>query len=362
LISSEVLSWFMDIPEGRENDLYALADAYQRASQLYSDHLTQITPYLEDLAIWTGDGSAQIAHESLQHHIEHVGNMIDAFNGASQVVHGAAQAIETTKWADAMNLLFLAVTAVIAIVSAIFTFGASIAEVGGAMAVCRTAIAMAARQLIEKLMEGITRKVIITALIRTALIRGAQFVAFTLLSDIAAWTMEAIEGHNPQIDGWHLAEQMLGSFGGGLLGGLITKGGHGPLGEAVSMGSGQLAWNALQDAWDGALNDFGLHDWAVNNHLYAGDPSKDGPGLFDGVLQSAMTGAAFGFLGDRAGLTDVIAKLRLDLGLGDLRLTDAPRVGEVPAELPSALDAPGLGSLDGTGHGLGDATATPHDA
>src|SRR5690349_7990462 len=124
-ISSTVLSWFIDIPAGHEKDMYALSDAYTQAQQLYANHLRDISPYLKDLAIWTGDGAAQAAHESLQHHFDHVSNMIDAFGGASDVVHSAGLGIETTKWADAVNLIFLAVTTVISIISAIFTFGAS---------------------------------------------------------------------------------------------------------------------------------------------------------------------------------------------------------------------------------------------
>ncbi|MEN3305055.1 MAG: hypothetical protein V7603_1257, partial [Micromonosporaceae bacterium] len=352
-MSGTVLSWFIDIPEGKEKKLYELADAYTRASQLYASHLNDISPYQKDLAVWTGDGAAQAAHESLQHYVQHVSNMIDAFGGASEVVHGAALGIETTKWSDAVNLIFLAVSAVVAIVSAFFTFGASLAEVGGAMAVCRTAIMLAAKQLLEKLMEGITKKVIIAAVIR-----GAQFMAFTLLSDIVAWTMEGIEGHKPHIDGWELGRQMFDSFAVGFFGGLITKGAHGPFAEAFSMGSGQLTLNALEIAANDAFDKFGLHKWATDHNLYTAGADGKGPGLFDGVLQSATVGAAFGLLGAKENIKDAIGKLRLDQGLSDLGLKDfgtKTATGDAPALSPD------LAPKTETGSGLGDSSVHAND-
>src|SRR5262249_11774059 len=85
-ILGPVLEMLVDIPEGKELELYDLADAYGRAAKLHRDHAQEIAPHLNDLEMsWQGDGAAQLAVAQLRGYVEQVSSDAEAFAGMEKL-------------------------------------------------------------------------------------------------------------------------------------------------------------------------------------------------------------------------------------------------------------------------------------
>ncbi|AEV86746.1 Collagen alpha-4(VI) chain [Actinoplanes sp. SE50/110] len=320
-ILGPVLEMLVDIPEGRELELYDLADAYGRAADLHRQHSHEVQALLGDLTrTWLGDGAATKTHERLQKYLEQVNADADAFGQMQQMVSGAALSVEAAKMMDVVNLAMLAMATFEVIMTIIETVGLSAIGEGLAIATCRQAIKTALKELVDKLIkQGF--KGALTAALKAGAWRGLQFAAFTAGTKLGIMGIQQAEGHDPlsHFDGYEFAGEVTDSFFAGFLGGPLAMGGHNPLTEAGAMALGQLGDNYLRLYRDDLFDALGGTDWAKEHGLYV---DRDSFNPLDGVATAALFGGVLGAKGMRGGIRDAGADLRLRLGennaLGEL--------------------------------------------
>ncbi len=363
-----VLEMLMDIPEGRELDMYDLADSYGQAAKLYTDHLKEVAPYLNDLyEYWGGDGAAQAAATRLQEYIDQVGADADGFSAMQTAVLTTAQGIEATKMMDVLNLFMLAQAIIEVIMTIIETFGLSSIGAGVAIAACRTAIKEAIEQLWKQIAEagfkGIL-KMIGKALLdlgEAALKRGWEFAKFTLYSKGAIMGIQTLEGHDPwsTFNPISFANEVVNSFLTGALGGPLGKlGGHNAVSEALSMGAGQYLDNLFKLNVENKLFEaMGLQDWAAKNGLWV-DPKQFSP--WEGVATGALFGAVMGAKGMREGMRDMV--MNYEAARGEHALLGENRAGLQDSSLgqeSGLTDVANLGTVEGGEQGAGGEANAP---
>ncbi|AEV84436.1 hypothetical protein ACWT_3413 [Actinoplanes sp. SE50] len=349
-ILGPVLEMLVDIPEGRELELYDLADAYGRAADLHRQHSHEVQALLGDLTrTWLGDGAATKTHERLQKYLEQVNADADAFGQMQQMVSGAALSVEAAKMMDVVNLAMLAMATFEVIMTIIETVGLSAIGEGLAIATCRQAIKTALKELVDKLIkQGF--KGALTAALKAGAWRGLQFAAFTAGTKLGIMGIQQAEGHDPlsHFDGYEFAGEVTDSFFAGFLGGPLAMGGHNPLTEAGAMALGQLGDNYLRLYRDDLFDALGGTDWAKEHGLYV---DRDSFNPLDGVATAGLFGGVLGAKGMRGGIRDAGADLRLRLGENNA-------FGEIGT--PGA--EPGVGSAGDTGVQAGTRPAADHGA
>src|SRR5690606_22106428 len=89
--------------------LFDLAAAYERAGQLYLDHYREVQTYVADLSLWRGDGSAQVARDTLMAYVQDTVAMVDAAYALHRGVHGKALEIEAAVYMGIINLIMVGI-------------------------------------------------------------------------------------------------------------------------------------------------------------------------------------------------------------------------------------------------------------
>ncbi|BCY11091.1 hypothetical protein [Actinoplanes sp. L3-i22] len=327
-IVGPVLEMLVEIPEGRELELFDLADYYGQAAQLHAEHAEEVRQQLGELyRVWQGDGGAQKTQDHLQKYLEQVNADAQTFGEMQKMVHGAALSVEAAKMMDVVNLVMLAMATLEVVLTIIETVGLSAVGEGLAIATCRQALKTALKELVEKLI-GQGFKGAVKAALKAGLKRGLQFAMFTAGSKAGIMAVQAAEGHDPManFDPIEFAGEVVDGFFAGFLGGPIAMGGHNPLTEAGAMALGQLGDNYLRLYRDDLFDAMGLTQWAKDHGLYV-DRENFNP--LDGVATAGLFGGVLGAKGMREGMRDAGADLRLKLGeqgaLGDGKLGSPSR-------------------------------------
>ncbi|WIM99930.1 hypothetical protein ACTOB_003600 [Actinoplanes oblitus] len=356
-IVGPVLEMLVDIPEGRELELYDLADAYGQAAELHRDHAVQVQILLGDLfQTWRGDGGAQKTQETLQKYLEQLNADADSFLQAQQMVQGAALSVEAAKMMDVVNLIMLAMATIEVIMTIIETFGVSAIGEGIAIATCRQAIKTALKELVEKLI-GQGFKGAVKAIMKAGLKRGLQFTAFTVGTKAGILGIQAAEGHDPMshFDPIEFAGEVVDSFVVGFIGGPLSIGAHNPLTEGAAMALGQLGDNYLRLYRNDLFDAMNLTKWAQDHGLYV-DPEHFNP--LDGVATAGLFGGVLGAKGMREGLRNARADVRLGLGEKNALGEPGTRLGTEPSVSPRAAGEAGSRSGSETGSQAGSETGS----
>ncbi|BCJ46077.1 hypothetical protein GCM10010168_50250 [Actinoplanes ianthinogenes] len=328
-IVGPVLEMLVDIPEGRELELYDLADAYGQAADVHRDHAEQVRILLSEMFdTWRGDGGAQKTQETLQKYLEQLNADAESYAQMQQMVQGAALSVEAAKMMDVVNLIMLAMATIEVIMTIIESFGLSAIGEGIAIATCRQAIKTALKELVEKLI-GQGFKGAVKAIMKAGLKRGLQFVKFTVGTKLGIMGIQAAEGHDPMshFDPIEFAGEVVDSFVVGFIGGPLSIGGHNPLTEGAAMALGQLGDNYLRLYRNDLFDAMNLTQWAQDHGLYV-DRNNFDP--LDGVATAGLFGGVLGAKGMREGMRNARADVRLGLGeknaLGEPGKLGAPEV------------------------------------
>ncbi|MFI1995568.1 hypothetical protein [Actinoplanes sp. NPDC020271] len=357
-IVGPVLEMLVEIPEGREQELYDLADYYGQAVDLHRQHAEQVQTLLGDLRqTWQGDGGAQATHEKVQQYLEQLNADAESFAQMQQMVHSAALGVEAAKMMDVVNLVMLAMATVEVIATIIETVGLSAIGEGLAIATCRQAIKTALKELVEKLI-GQGFKGAVKAIMKAGLQRGLQFVKFTVATKLGILGIQAAEGHDPMtdFDPIEFAGEIADSFVAGFLGGPLAVGAHNPLSEGTAMALGQLGDNYLRLYRDDLFDALNLTDWAKDHNLYV---DRDHFDPLDGVATAGLFGAVLGAKGMREGLRDAGADLRLKLGEKNTLGTENSRFGTAePAPRTAGETGTRAGAETGSRAASGESSAT----
>ncbi len=350
-------------PQANHERVYDLADRYGDGAQAHEDHLQDIDGYLHDLAAWQGDGAAEMVRQGLQAHMSDVHSMAQVLRGMQTITHGNAVEIESMKWMAIINFGMLA----FAIVQMLLTFwtGIGAASAAGEIAFTRAAIWALAKKLVTNLWEqgikaAIQRfvkagiKAAVTTVIKTAIKSAIQFAAFTIISKGAIMTVEALEGHDPFVQGWkgQFLTEIRDSLVTGAIGGPLSFGMHGRLAQGFGFGAGALADGLIFHSGDPDFNALGTFMSAFGQGaMFGGGHGLEAGRVRDGVLD--LFGEPEGGLKvDTAGLREPATVGALDTaGAFDNAGADAglTRGGFDGANenLPSALDAGGRGGAGG---------------
>ena len=86
-VLGDFLEMILEWPEARHDRLFDLSDAYRNTTQLYRDHLEEISGYLNDLNAWQGDGTAALVRDQLQAYLDETAGMSEALSGMHETVH-----------------------------------------------------------------------------------------------------------------------------------------------------------------------------------------------------------------------------------------------------------------------------------
>lgn len=345
----------LEFPEARHDRLFDLADAYRRVVELYQEHVDELTPHLNDLDAWQGDGTATLVHEQLRAYLEECSAMAQATAELQQEVHGKALEIESAVYMAIVNLVMVAA----ALVQVLLTFWTGIGGVSGiaAMVTGRIAIREAMKRLLTRLWQQTlkasvlnTMKAGVRGAAKTALRSGAQFALFTAGTKAGITMVQALEGHDPFTEDFagRFLRETVDSFITGAIGGPLQFGIPSRLVSAGAMMAGQVADNWLQLKRDQWLERLDLREWAERNGLYSGMTSE---AITSGLTPAALAGM---ILTDFSGYGR--ARLRADVsvwhGEADL-FSNLGRAGEGVAPMNHQLDsgalmdAPGLGRQTG---------------
>ncbi len=140
------------VPQANDERLHDLADAWAAArdqvNAFAADIYRAADPILQG---WGGDGAAMQFQQNWQQYLEQVEQAVSLYSGMADLTSGFALEVETEKFMTALNLCFLIGSLIMIIATLAISFGSSALAAPGAFAVAREAIAVAAREALEKI-------------------------------------------------------------------------------------------------------------------------------------------------------------------------------------------------------------------
>ncbi len=235
-----------EIPEGDENGMYDLSDAYLKASdelgKLMSDGNFNAAANIQ--VSWSGDGAAQSAQAEFQSYWESLQSIQQGtYEMATMTQNGGLQ-IETAKFMLVANAAMMIGGVIIGIASSWF-FGVGIGEATTDMVISRESATQIGEQLERSLMQKFLDKALALGLnsFKKGLMMGGMMAGIDLLAQLK----EGFEGHRDLV-GYNGLEA-LNTFGNGFAFGAVgAPFSHylgGAVGEGIGMGTGAALWDLL---------------------------------------------------------------------------------------------------------------------
>jgi Ser/Thr protein kinase RdoA (MazF antagonist) len=298
-----VFPWFrenvLQFPLVDYERLFDLADAYQRAGDLYRNHLEDVNSYVPDLQGWQGSLSGRYVHEDLLGYRDRLSETLQAISAVRGEVHEKAVEIEASAFMGVVNLI-LAIVAIVQLLVTIWT---------GIGTLISTAQLFGYKMAIKKIMEELLEKLWeqgIKAFFKQGLRKGLTkaawegakgFGKFTLWTRGGITVLQTLEGHDPLGDEGalpRLGMEIVDSWVTGAIAGPLGLGIPSKLWTAATFGAGQTVDNMFKYGRDRVIDWAGLTEEAKNAGLYSGmkwEWNTAGNSLLSGFSPTALVGA-----------------------------------------------------------------------
>lgn len=318
----EEVKWLLPIvvgsswPEGDEDKLRALADAWRQAGEGIDEVLASANQGAQT-AKSSMEGETQQAFAELWAKIGEGGEaalakLREACNNNGESCDNTALEIEHTKLTIIFSLIALAIQIAIMIASAFVSFGASTAGIVPAQMLTRTAVQMIFRQLITSILrnvaielgtslaiEGVVQGIQIASGERDGLDRGkfGQAAVSGLIGGVTGGVVEtgfAVKGIAKGVGG--AAGEAAGDVAGNAAGEAASAAGEAAsksLGDAVKSAGKAMGSEAVEGAAEGALG-------SAAEQVLTGDKPFSWEEVGKGAVSGGVTGGVMGGATDAA--------------------------------------------------------------